>query len=109
MSGSKFITIHFSLFLFFITFADCMNKGHKETISIRIVSCAFIVLALAIFCRWMMDRHRYKACEEENNELRNDLRRLAALNRRTKLPIMTIFSDNSPESIGENANLEVGL
>ena len=26
-----------------------MNKGHKETISIRFVSCAFIVLALAIF------------------------------------------------------------
>ena len=26
-----------------------MNKGHKETITIRIVSCAFMVLALAIF------------------------------------------------------------
>ena len=26
-----------------------MDKGHKETISIRFVSCAFIVLALAIF------------------------------------------------------------
>ena len=26
-----------------------MNKGHKETISIRFVSCAFIVLALAVF------------------------------------------------------------
>ena len=26
-----------------------MNKAHKETISIRLVSCAFIVLALAIF------------------------------------------------------------
>ena len=26
-----------------------MNKGHKETINIRIISCAFIVLALAIF------------------------------------------------------------
>ena len=26
-----------------------MNKGHKETISIRIVSCAFMVLAIAIF------------------------------------------------------------
>ena len=32
-----------------ITFADYMNKGHKETISIRIVSCAFMVLAIAIF------------------------------------------------------------
>ena len=26
-----------------------MDKGHKETITIRVVSCAFIVLALAIF------------------------------------------------------------
>ena len=26
-----------------------MNKGHKETINIRIISCAFMVLALAIF------------------------------------------------------------
>ena len=26
-----------------------MNKAHKETINIRLVSCAFIVLALAIF------------------------------------------------------------
>jgi hypothetical protein len=26
-----------------------MNKGHKETINIRVVSCAFIVLAIAIF------------------------------------------------------------
>jgi len=32
-----------------ITFADCMNKGHKETISIRVISCAFMVLAIAIF------------------------------------------------------------
>ena len=49
MSGSKYITFHFSLFHFFITFAGCMNKGHKQTISIRLVSCAFIVLALTIF------------------------------------------------------------
>ena len=26
-----------------------MNKGHRETINIRIISCAFIVLAIAIF------------------------------------------------------------
>jgi len=35
--------------LIFITFADCMNKGHKETVNIRVVSCAFMVLAIAIF------------------------------------------------------------
>jgi len=32
-----------------ITFADCMNQGHRETINIRIISCAFMVLAIAIF------------------------------------------------------------
>ena len=31
------------------TIADCMNKVHKETINIRVASCVFIVLALAIF------------------------------------------------------------
>ena len=31
------------------TFVGCMNKGHQETISIRIVNCAFMVLAIAIF------------------------------------------------------------
>ena len=33
----------------FSTFADCMNKAHKETISVRLISTAFIVLAIAIF------------------------------------------------------------
>ena len=33
----------------FSIFVGCMNKGHKETISIRFVSCAFMVLAIAIF------------------------------------------------------------
>ena len=32
-----------------ITFAGCMNQGHKETISIRLISTAFMVLAIAIF------------------------------------------------------------
>ena len=32
-----------------ITFADCMNQGHKDTINIRLISCAFMVLAIAIF------------------------------------------------------------
>ena len=33
----------------FCTFVGCMNQGHKETINIRVISCAFIVLAIAIF------------------------------------------------------------
>ena len=40
---------------------------------------------------------------------RSDLRRLAALNRRTKLPIMTIFSDNLMQNAEKDTNLEVGL
>ena len=48
-NGSKFFTFHSSLFPFFIILADCMNKGNKETISIRVISCAFMVLAIAIF------------------------------------------------------------
>ncbi len=43
------------------------------------VALTMLVLALAIFCRWMMDRHRYRACEEENDQLRDDLRRLTLL------------------------------
>ena len=43
------------------------------------LSLTMLVLALALFCRWMMDRHRYKACEEENDQLREDLRRLTLL------------------------------
>ena len=43
------------------------------------LSLTMLVLALAIFCRWMMDRHRYKSCEEENDRLRDDLRRLTLL------------------------------
>ena len=45
----------------------------------RGLSLTMLVLALAIFCRWMMDRHRYKACDEENDQLRDDLRRLTQL------------------------------
>ena len=33
----------------FCTFVGCMNQGHKGTINIRSISCAFIVLAIAIF------------------------------------------------------------
>ena len=49
MSGSKnsqFSIVNYQLFR---TFANRMNKAHKETISIRLISCAFMVLAIAIF------------------------------------------------------------
>jgi hypothetical protein len=42
----KILLVFFSLIR---TFAGCMNKGHKETISIRFISTAFMVLAIAIF------------------------------------------------------------
>ena len=38
-----------------------MNKGHKETISIRFVSCAFIVLALAIFKPFGLEVWKWQA------------------------------------------------
>lgn len=43
------------------------------------LALTMLVLALAIAARMMMERHRYKACEEENDELRADLRRLTQL------------------------------
>ena len=49
MSGSKFFTLHSSLFTFFITFVGCMKQGRTETISTRFISTVFMVLAIAIF------------------------------------------------------------
>jgi hypothetical protein len=43
------------------------------------LALTMLILALAIFCRWMMDRHRFRACDEENDQLRDDLRRLTQL------------------------------
>ena len=38
-----------------------MNKGHKETISIRFVSCAFMVLAIAIFKPFGLEMWQWQA------------------------------------------------
>ena len=38
-----------------------MNKGHKETISTRVISCAFIVLALAIFKPFGLEMWQWQA------------------------------------------------
>lgn len=43
------------------------------------VNLVLIILILAVFMRLMMERTRYKACEEENEELQSDLRRLTRL------------------------------
>lgn len=40
---------------------------------------AALLLALGMFMRMLMERTRYKACEEENDDLKSDLRRLTAL------------------------------
>ena len=45
----------------------------------RGIALTLVVLVLAVFMRMMMERTRRKACEEENEELRNDLRRLTQL------------------------------
>ncbi len=39
-----------------------MNKGHKETISIRFVSCAFMVLAIAIFKPFGLEVWQWQTC-----------------------------------------------
>ena len=49
MSGANNSQLSIVNCQFFITFADGMDQGHKETISIRVISCAFMVLAIAIF------------------------------------------------------------
>jgi len=39
-----------------------MNNSHKETISIRIISCAFMVLAIAIFKPFGLEVWQWQAC-----------------------------------------------
>jgi len=48
-SGSKYFTIHYPLFTKNLYLCRRMNKSHKETISIRFISTAFMILAIAIF------------------------------------------------------------
>jgi heme A synthase len=43
------------------------------------LSLTMILVALAIAMRWMMERHRFKACEEELDQMKDDLRRLTLL------------------------------
>lgn len=43
----------------------------------RGINLVLLVLVVAVFMRLMMERTRFKACEEENDELKADLRRLS--------------------------------
>ena len=45
----------------------------------RKLSLTMMLVALALFARWMMERHRCKAANEENDQLKADLRRLTQL------------------------------
>jgi len=45
----------------FCTFADRMNKGHKETLNIRLISTAFMVLAIAIFKPFGLEMWQWQA------------------------------------------------
>ena len=49
MSGRNNYQLSIVNYQLFSIFANCMNNAHKETIRIRFVSCAFMVLAIAIF------------------------------------------------------------
>ena len=64
MSGSKFFFLDSSFLIIIITFANRMNKGHKETFNIRLISTVFMVLAIAVFkpfglevCQWQAYVH----------------------------------------------------
>ena len=43
------------------------------------LSLTMTIVALALCARWMMERHRCKAADEENDQLKADLRRLTQL------------------------------
>ena len=43
------------------------------------LALTMLVLALAMTMRMLMERQRFKACEEENDQLKDDLRRLTLL------------------------------
>lgn len=43
------------------------------------LSLTFFIIILALFCRLMMERTRKEAAEAENDELKEDLRRLTKL------------------------------
>jgi Flp pilus assembly protein TadB len=43
------------------------------------LALTMLLLALAMTMRMLMERHRYRSCEEENDELREDLRKLTLL------------------------------
>ena len=61
MSGRNFSTFRSLVFTLFCTFAACMDKGHKETISIRFFSTAFMVLAIAIFKPFGLEMWQWQA------------------------------------------------
>ena len=43
------------------------------------LSLTMLILMVAIGCRWMMERHRCKAANDEIDQLQDDLRRLTQL------------------------------
>lgn len=61
MGERYFFTFRSLLFTLFCTFAASMDKGHKETISIRFFSTAFMVLAIAIFKPFGLEMWQWQA------------------------------------------------
>ncbi|MGX8712165.1 MAG: hypothetical protein ACSW8I_00565 [bacterium] len=43
------------------------------------LSLTMMLVAVAIAMRWMMERHRFRSCEEELDQMKDDLRRLTQL------------------------------
>ena len=55
-----------------------MLKSRQQAPGLSL-SLTMVLVALAVAMRWMMERHRFKACDEENDQLKEDLRRLTLL------------------------------
>ena len=51
----------------------------KNSVPTLNLSLTMLLVAMAIAMRWMMERHRFRAAEEEIDQMKEDLRRLTLL------------------------------
>lgn len=51
----------------------------KGSVPVLRIFLLMMLVALALVCRWMMERHRFRSAEDEIDQLKDDLRRLTQL------------------------------
>lgn len=51
----------------------------KGEVPVLRVFLLMMLVALALVCRWLMERHRFRSAEDEIDQLKDDLRRLTQL------------------------------